>query len=256
MRLGDFTLLAKQYTHRPGYSPTVLQSLIRFVGAIRPDFVVADVGAGTGKLTQMLEGFGLQGYAVEPNQEMRKEGIAASDKGSRFDWRSGYAEDTGLPDRSVDWVCMASAFHWADAPEALVEFRRILRPGGFVTVMWNPRDLEKDPLQARIDQRIKETVPALSRRSSGNKAYTSDLEDTLRRGGLFGDVLFCEAPHSLTMSRDRYLGVWDSVNDVRAQAGEDRWMRIRDMIQDEIAGLEPIVVKYRTRAWTVRALET
>lgn len=256
MQAGDFTLLAKKYKNRPGYSPTVLQALIRYVGATQPGFLVADVGAGTGKLTQMLAGFGLTGYAVEPNDAMREEGVAQAKYTEGFTWLEGSAERIPLAAQAVNWVCMASAFHWADAPRALAEFWRILRPGGFLTVMWNPRDLEKDPLQARIDQRIKEIVPELQRRSSGSSAYTKNIEETLRLDGLFGDVLFSEASHDLPMTRDRYIGIWESVNDVRAQAGEARWRQVLSMIEEETTDLEEIVVRYRTRAWTIRALES
>lgn len=256
MQPGDFTLLAKKYDNRPEYSTTVLQALIRYVGGTKADFLVADVGAGTGKLTCMLAGFGLCGYAVEPNAAMRLEGMARSELGKSFAWSEGSAEQTQLSAQAVDWVCMASAFHWTDAPRALTEFRRILRPAGFLTVMWNPRDLEKDVLQAQIDRRIRDIVPELQRRSSGRSVYTEHLEDTLQREGVFGEVLFTEAPHSLRMSRERYLGVWESVNDVQVQAGPERWRRILAMIEGETTGLEEIVMHYRTRAWTVRALET
>jgi 2-polyprenyl-3-methyl-5-hydroxy-6-metoxy-1,4-benzoquinol methylase len=59
MRQGDFSALAKSYVHRTGYSPVVLRALAGYVGAFGPDFRVADVGAGTGKLTENLLELGL-----------------------------------------------------------------------------------------------------------------------------------------------------------------------------------------------------
>ena len=75
MEHGDFTNLAKEYINRPGYSLNVLRMIGRSIGMDRRDFYVADVGAGTGKLTEELVNLGLKGCAVEPNDAMREEGI-------------------------------------------------------------------------------------------------------------------------------------------------------------------------------------
>jgi len=248
MRPGDFTALAQAYAHRPAYADAVVDTLLQ---RTRPQRV-ADVGAGTGKLTAMLGRRGLGGVAVEPNAAMRAEGERLDLPG--FGWRDGRAEATGLDAASFDWVTMASAFHWAEPEAALSEFRRILKPGGFLTLMWNPRDLARDALQSRIEARIRVLAPEIRRRSSGAAAYTETLEDLLLASGGFGDLVFVEAPHTEVMSRARHLAAWRSVNDVRAQAGEEVWSRILEAIEAETADLDPIEVRYRTRAWTVGRL--
>lgn len=65
---------------------------------------IADVGAGTGKLTEHLCALQVRSVkAVEPNEEMRAEGTKTLPV---VQWRKGSHEDTGLPDQSVDWVLM------------------------------------------------------------------------------------------------------------------------------------------------------
>lgn len=255
MQHGDFSTLAKSYVHRPGYAANALTCLARHVGASRANFRVADIGAGTGKLTEQLSAMGMTGYAVEPNSAMRGEAHRIFSDASQFRWHEGTAESTNLPSDSVDWVCMASAFHWADAPRALREFHRILRPAGYLTVLWNPRDLEADPFQRHIDELIHGMVPGLTRRSSGAARYTGDIEKTLLSDGWFGDVFLLEAPHIERMSPKRYIGIWSSVNDIQVQAGADRWLEILATIEKEVKGVRELAVHYRTRAWTVRARE-
>jgi SAM-dependent methyltransferase len=254
LRHGDFTTLAKAYVNRPAYSRTVLACLSRHIDVPRAELVFADVGAGTGKLTHMLLDLGLFGYAVEPNEAMRQEGMAYCGTGARLAWFAGSAEATGLPDRGVDWVTMASSFHWPDTARALTEFHRILRRGGCFTVLYNPRDLENDILQKDIDDGIKAIIPDLKRVTSAAGDLMRHLDATLTASGQFGDLIFVEAPHEERMSPARYMGVWHSVNDIQVQAGPERWTRILSMIEDRIAGLDEIVVRYRTRSWTVRAL--
>ena len=74
MRHGDFTELAKYYINRPGYSHTVLECLKNYIFNSVGEGLVADIGAGTGKLTENLADLGLRGFAIEPNEAMRNKG--------------------------------------------------------------------------------------------------------------------------------------------------------------------------------------
>jgi ubiquinone/menaquinone biosynthesis C-methylase UbiE len=95
-----------------------LKTLLLYTGYLqKPDFKIADIGAGTGKLTKMLLEKGLSVTAVEPNHAMRAEGIKYTD-GFDVSWVAGSAEETGLPDGSLDWILMASSFHWTN-PEKI-----------------------------------------------------------------------------------------------------------------------------------------
>ena len=92
-----------------------------------------DLAAGTGKLTVDLVARGASVVAVEPVPEMRAklEGVKALD---------GTAEAIPLDDASVDVITVGQAFHWFDAPAALAECARVLRPGGLLAMLWNVRD--------------------------------------------------------------------------------------------------------------------
>lgn len=254
MELGDFTKLAKEYINRTGYSQNVLSVLKNHIEACNGKIMrIADVGAGTGKLTADLCDLGLCGYAVEPNDAMREEGMKLFSGISSFRWSKGTAENTGLPDASVDWVLMGSSFHWTDAPVALKEFHRILKPGGFFTAIWNPRNIASSPFHTDIEETIQKMAPNLKRVSSGSRANMKDMEKKLLSTPYFSDVFLVEGPHEAIMTRERYMGAWRSVNDIRAQAGEELFEQILQMIERKIDGLEEIVVPYLSRAFTVRA---
>ena len=122
----------------------------------------------------------MKGYAVEPNDAMREQGMKLFTGQNTFVWSEGSAEMTGLPDNCVDWVLMGSSFHWTDAPRAMKEFRRILRPGGFFTAIWNPRDIQRSALHTEIEDMIYQEVPGLKRVSSGRAMTTEKI--TERKG--------------------------------------------------------------------------
>jgi ubiquinone/menaquinone biosynthesis C-methylase UbiE len=254
MKQGDFTTLAKDYIHRTGYSREVLELLLARVARDEPQIAVADVGAGTGKLTENLIALGLSGYAVEPNDAMRAEGQRLCGAERPFAWSAGSGEATGLPSGSVDWVLMASSFHWTDPQRSLPEFHRILKPGGFFTALWNPRDLESSELHRDIERMVHERVPGLKRVSSGGKAYTQGLEQTLVSTGHFAHLVFCEGAHQVSMTPERYLGAWRSVNDIQAQAGPEAFEGLMAALTERVSALPEVVVPYRTRAWTVQAV--
>jgi SAM-dependent methyltransferase len=134
---------------RPSYPPKALAWLARRLGLGRGT-TVADVGAGTGKLTRQLLGTGARVLAVEPMEEMRR---VLAEAVPDAEVLAGAAESIPLPDASVDAVTAGQAAHWFSPDEAAAEIARVLRPGGGVAFIWNGRDLA-DPLQAAIDALI------------------------------------------------------------------------------------------------------
>jgi ubiquinone/menaquinone biosynthesis C-methylase UbiE len=252
LKPGDFTQLAENYAkYRPDYSTVVLRALMDYVHAASDEVQVADVGAGTGLWTRMLAEAGLSVWAVEPNDAMRQQGIAYTD-GTSVTWRAGSAERTNLPDQSVDWLTMASSFHWAELDNALHEFHRVLKPGGFLTVLWNPRNIQGHPFHEKIEALVYQLVPDLKRVSSGAEKHVRDYARDLISTGEFEEVIFMEALHTIDMSPERYLGAWKSVNDIQSQAGPERFARLLDAIGTEVQALSAISVPYKTRAWTAQ----
>jgi ubiquinone/menaquinone biosynthesis C-methylase UbiE len=249
MQQGDFTQLAKHYHNRVGYSIPLLKTILHQLTKTPKSIHVADVGAGTGKLTECLVQIGLNVVAVEPNDAMRAEGKKYTAQ-MGVEWSKGSGEATGLPDKAFDWALMGSAFHWVNLEEGLKEFHRILKPGGMFTILWNPRDLERSELQKKIDDKIRELVPNLKRVSSGGKGYADNWFDKLSSTGHFKDVVFLEAKEDVMMTKDQYMGLWHSVNDIQAQAGEHTWKVILKFIESQIAGMKEIKSPYATRAWT------
>ncbi len=141
-----FTGRAESYRrYRPRY-PAEIGDLLRRECGLSSDAVVGDVAAGTGLLTEIFLAAGYVVTAVEPNAEMRAACSELKGKYPGLQVVAGTAEETGLPDHSVDLITAGQAMHWFDLERARKEFVRVLKPGGWYTVVYNHRHLGGDAL--------------------------------------------------------------------------------------------------------------
>jgi len=137
--------------YRPGYPPQALEVLQDECG-LCPEHVVADIASGTGKWTQMLLENGNAVFGVEPNGEMRRAAERLLAQFPKFTSVAGTAEATTLGDAGVDFVTAAQAAHWFDRAASRREFARILKPGGWLVLLWNERRLEATAFLREYEQ--------------------------------------------------------------------------------------------------------
>jgi SAM-dependent methyltransferase len=130
--------------YRPSYPPEVLNALQTECG-LRSAHVIADIASGTGIWTRLLLKRGNPVFGVEPNAEMREAGERLLAEFPDFTSVAGTAEATTLADQSVDFVTAAQAAHWFDRARSRQEFARILKPGGWLVLMWNERLTDSTP---------------------------------------------------------------------------------------------------------------
>jgi SAM-dependent methyltransferase len=124
--------------YRPTY-PRLIINLLESERHLTEDSVIADVGSGTGILAKLFLQNGNRVFGIEPNLEMREAGRRLLNQFPLFTNIDGTAEETTLRDCSVDMVAAGQAFHWFDRDKARAEFRRILKPNGWVVLIWNDR---------------------------------------------------------------------------------------------------------------------
>lgn len=137
--------------YRPTYPREAIDFLYDTVG-FRQDSVIADVGAGTGIFSKLLLERGSRVIGVEPNEAMREAAIASLGAEERYSAAGGSAEETGLPEHSVDFIVCAQSYHWFDEEKATAEFRRILKPGGKAVLIWNSRKTSGTPFLEQFER--------------------------------------------------------------------------------------------------------
>lgn len=144
--------------YRPSYPPEVIH-LLQDTCGLSGASVVADIGSGTGILTKLLLDAAQAVYGVEPNPEMRTAAEVMLENVSNFISIAGTAENTQLDDESIDIITSAQAFHWFRLQETAAEFRRILKPGGWIALIWNERLKEASEFQKTYERLLIKYAP-------------------------------------------------------------------------------------------------
>lgn len=215
---------------RPGYLPDAVAWLL--AGVTGP---VADVGAGTGKLTAEIARQGFDVTAVDPDPEMLQ---ALSAGLPAVPTAIGSAESLPLETASQGAVTFGQSWHWVDVDAASAEVERVLRPGGVIGLIWNVRDESVDWVAALGD------AMGSSRAESIINAF--EVEVTAGFGDLEERVWRWENPMTaddliaMVRSRSYYI-----VGDETYRAGVDQ------AVNRVISTLDPaaILMPYATHAF-------
>ena len=137
------------------YRPSYPRKIIKFLTEkkiLNKNIVIADIGSGTGILSDLFLKNGNRVYGVEPNPDMRKAAEKLLEKYNKFISISGSAEKTGLKESSIDLITAGQAFHWFDVEKTKREFKKILKPNGYVVLIWNNRKKSGDNLSSDYEK--------------------------------------------------------------------------------------------------------
>ena len=182
--------------YRPGYPPEVME-LLKSECGLTPVWVVADIGSGTGFLTQVFLENGNRTFGIEPNAEMRRAGEEFLSSYPGFVSINGSAEETSLGNHGVDLIAAGQAAHWFEPQKARREFLRILKPDGWLVLVWNERRMDT-PFLREYEQLL--------------LAYGTDYQEvrhertTAEMGAFFGPASFKEGSFPLVQEFD-YAGL-------------------------------------------------
>lgn len=213
---------------RPGYPSAALHWLVQRLG-LRPGAVIFDLAAGTGILSRALAATGARVIAVEPVAEMRRlvgPGIEAVE---------GKAEAIPLADRSADVVTVGQAFHWFDGDAALAEIHRVLRPEGFLGLLWNVRRMQ-DPIHAAIEDLIASHCESVPRHGTGA------WRQALARTALFGPLEEVGFAHEQLLDREALAARVASTSAIAALPESER-ARVLEGVR-ALAEEGPVTLRY------------
>lgn len=213
---------------------------------------MVDLAAGTGRMTRELLALGASVTAVEP-----VEGMRALIRGAEA--LEGTAESIPLPDAGRDALFVGEAFHWFDAPRALPEIARVLRPRGGLAIMWNSGEWEFDNPPWRPE--IVELIAPVYRHPKGHEVPSASGKDWRKDTSwqdepgweLFAPLGKHAFEHRQTFSAEDYVALVSSWSFVAALDDEPRAELLGAVAAVlERHGVESFVQRWRTDVYLTR----
>ncbi|HEX2028106.1 MAG TPA: class I SAM-dependent methyltransferase [Nitriliruptorales bacterium] len=232
---------------RPDYPEAAVAWIVEVLG-VGPGRRVADVGAGTGKLTRQLRPTGAALVAVEPVEGMRAH-LADLDRVAAV---AAVAERLPFRDASLDAIVAGQAFHWFDGEAALRDWHRALRPGGGLALVWNARDGSSVAWVAEIARVVDRYAGDAPRWRHGEWREAFDRTDR------FGPLRERSFPHPQRLTPDEVVERYASTSFIAAldeQRHAEALAAIRQVLatHPDTRGREHVVHPYRTDVfWTSR----
>ncbi len=156
---------------RPSYGPEAV-AWVAERGSLPRGSSVVDLAAGTGQLSKLFVGIGMNPLAVEPAANMR---AVFAERLPAVRVVDATAEEMPFPDGSIDAVIVGNAFHHFDREAAFAEIHRVLRPGGTLALFW-AWPLEEEQLWIPGMREIDEVVTAARASNEIATAYRSWAE--------------------------------------------------------------------------------
>ena len=199
-----FTGKAAAYSkYRPDYPSAYIDYLMQS-NSLNLDSTIADIGSGTGILTQQLLDKGFQVHAVEPNDNMRIEAETKLKNYPNFISHNASAEHTGLSNNSIDLITAAQAFHWFDKTLFKIEAKRILKKDGNVSLVFNNRILS-DPLIIENATICRTYCPGFKGFSNGIFNNNKEFQRVIQ--GFYKDKFeYREFEHPIPFHLDGFIG--------------------------------------------------
>lgn len=193
---------------RPSYAPEAVEWVAER-GSLRNRSAVVDLAAGTGQLSKLFAGLGMDTIAVEPAANMR---AVLGERLPEVRVVDGTAEGIPLTDSSVEAVVVGNAFHHFERRKAFEEIHRVLRPGGALALFW-AWPLEEEQLWIPGMREIDEVVSAARASNEIATAYRSWAEVPDAADG-FGAFERREFPFSHVLPSARLADLYATSSDV------------------------------------------
>ncbi len=202
---------------------------------------VLELGAGTGKLTEVLVGLGHDVFATDPDDAMLD---ILSEKLPDVRATSGTAEQIPTGDGLYDVVIVGQAFHWFDHAKALAEIGRVLRADGRLALIQNERD-ERIPWVRKLGKLI------------GKQESDFDPTAILDDSGIFSAVEAQTFRHWQVVDRHSIQDLVLSRSNIATLEPDAQDRKRREVLafyDDYGRGMDGMQLPYNCRGWHAQVL--
>lgn len=250
LKLGNYTSLAKDYSkYRPAYSKSIIRLLLNKKLKSKP---ILEIGAGTGIFTKLLLKISKNLLAIEPNKKMLDE----LKKKIKVKSKKCKAEEFKYKPNSYDLIAAASCFHWINYKKIYRQLGYSIRLNGFFLVIYNSRDLKYGKFIPKVEKALQSFGGGFSdnRISSGN---SKNVEENIKKfANITGLKVIKKGAliHYEIFSKKRYVGAWNSSNELRAKLKEKKYNKFVQWLNNNFPK-KKIKAKYLNKYWLLQKVK-
>ena len=244
----DYSKLASHYDQRADYSKKLIKRILIKINC-KPFYPVADIGAGTAKLSKLLCNHNLILSAVEPNDNMRNIGIKNTKSYTNISWSTGVGEKTLLRSNSYYCVFFGSSFNTVNYSKTIKEIKRIVIERGYFCCLWNHRNL-RDTHQKKIENIIKNFIPMYN---YGKRRL--NYKKILLKEKAFTNVKKLSTKFVVTINKNDFINAWKSHGTLRKNCqNSNQFHQVINEISTYVSSIKTnyIKVPYETVAYIAR----
>jgi trans-aconitate methyltransferase len=231
-----FGPVAGQYeTARPGYPPEIADAIVAFHGG--PPASVVEVGAGTGKGTEVLARIGAPLTCIEPDPQMA---VLLAGRFPDATIEAVTFEQWTPPAGGAGALACAMAWHWLDPATRNARARQALEPGGTLAVFGHRYDYADDGQRAAIQAALQAVDPTVRERPAD-----WFHQDVLAHGE-FAEVRQEVFRRALPLDKQQYQALVRTFGPYLSRPAEQQqlWLTALDRLIDDFGGT--VVLDLRT----------
>lgn len=214
----QFDLASDYYDkYRPSYPAELINCIICKSG-VETNSKILEIGAGSGKATELFYNKGFDIYCIEPGENLVTVALEKFGDEGRVKYCTCRFEDWTEEKECFDLAFSAQAFHWVPKPIGFEKCANALKADGFIALFWNLYLTYNEP----IDNELEETgMFLLQSEESCEKRIESHIEE-IKSSGYFKDPIVYKFPWTQRYKAEEYIGFMKTGNAYLGANEKDR----------------------------------
>ncbi|RPI31208.1 MAG: class I SAM-dependent methyltransferase [Chloroflexota bacterium] len=243
----SFDQVAELYdTYRPSYPAELVQFVVS-ASRMPADARILEIGCGTGIATRLFAAPGYSMVCIEPGANLAALAQKQLEADQQVSIEVSTFEDWAEDGQVFDLVLSAQAFHWVSKDIAYAKSARILRPSGYLALVWNVAPDPKGPICEAMQNIYARYWPSSNIESISYLELADRRAQEIAKSGYFQPPQIGIFPWSETYTAERYLGLLSTYSDHIALDPKQReklYFAIADLIESHGGQIEKPYVAY------------
>lgn len=219
--------------YRPGYPTDIIRAFVQNAH-LTAESKTLEIGAGSGKATELLTEFGFSIQCVEVGENLVQNGQMKFKNNKNISFECGRFENLTFPEASYDAIFAAQAFHWIPQPEGYEKCAKLLKKNGFLAPFWNMylcNDSEEDQELLHLSRKYGGFADFVQREKVPDRI--EKISDDIENSGFFSRPKVFRSYWEKRYTAEEYYGFVQTGNRFLQLPQQEKENAYRDLLRYE-----------------------